>query len=301
VTIEVNPGPRDRGDIAAFDRAGVTRVSIGAQSFDEGELRRLGRRHRAADVAQTVTEARAAGIASVNLDLLYDVPAQTLASWDATLDAAIALAPDHISAYALTLDDPDAEGLTRPGGDHLPLRPGARRWRARSVGEQDAERAAAMYRLADARLAAARFRWYEISNWARPGHECRHNLAYWRREPTLALGPGAHGFDGRRRWWNAARLDGYIGALRPEVGGRPGLPPGGDELVTGRDAVFEGAMLALRLAEGLGGTGGQRLARDPSVARSLAWGRSAGLVEGTPPALSLDGRLLADELFVRMA
>jgi oxygen-independent coproporphyrinogen-3 oxidase len=306
VTIELNPGPRDRGDIGAFARAGVTRVSIGAQSFDDAELRRLGRRHRARDVADTVAEARAAGISSVNLDLLYDAPGQTLEAWAATLDAALALVPDHVSAYALTLDDPDAEGLTGPTGDHLPLRRGARRWRERAAGEQDAERAAEMYRAADARFAAAGLRWYEISNWARPGHRCRHNLAYWRREPTLALGPGAHGFDGRRRWWNAAPIAGYIAALAGGPGRRPSLPPGGSERVEGKAAIFEAAMLRLRLADGLEATpdtheAGARAADDPQVTEALAWGRSAGLIEGTPPALSLEGRLLADELLVRMA
>jgi oxygen-independent coproporphyrinogen-3 oxidase len=302
ITIEVNPGRRDRGDIAAFAGAGVNRASIGAQSFDAGELRRLGRRHRPDEIAETVEQARSAGIPSVSLDLLYDVPGQTLASWAATLDAALALGPDHVSAYALTLDDPDAEGLTGPTGDHLPLRAGARRWRASAANEQDAERAAAMYRIADARLAAAGLRWYEISNWARPGHACRHNLAYWRREPTIALGPGAHCFDGRRRWWNAARLDGYLAALVPTAGDPPRLPPGGVDAVDADGAAFETAMLALRTADGLERPQGRRAAaRDPRVADALAWGRGAGLLEDDRAVLSLDGRLLADELFVRMA
>jgi len=301
ITIELNPGPRDRGDLRGFATAGVNRVSIGAQSFDDSELRRLGRRHRATDIAHTVADVRAAGIENLSLDLLYDVPGQAVASWAATLDAALALEPDHLSAYALTLDDPDAEGLTGPAGDHLPLRTGARRWRARAAGEQDAERAAAMYRLADARLADVGLHWYEISNWARPGYRCRHNLAYWRREPTLALGPGAHGFDGRRRWWNAARLSGYLEALRPRPGVSARLPPGGSETLDGPTASFERTMLGLRLADGLSDPAATRAARRPRIADALAWGRAAGLIEGTLPVLSLDGRLLADELFVRMA
>lgn len=301
ISIELNPGPRDRGDIRGFVAAGVTRASIGAQSFEDGELRRLGRRHRAEDIAQTVREARSAGIASLNLDLLYDVPGQTLRSWSATLDAALALEPDHVSTYALTLDDPDAEGLTGPTGDHLPLRGGARRWRGHAIGEQDPERAAAMYRIADARLADAGLRWYEISNWARPGHRCRHNLAYWRREPTLALGPGAHGFDGCRRWWNAARLSGYIEALVERPGEPSRLPPGGVDQVQGRGVAFETAMLALRTADGLAGPRGRALVRDPRVAEALTWGRDSGLLDDAGTVLSLEGRLLADELFVRMA
>ena len=130
VTIEANPGPDERGDAAALVAAGVTRVSLGAQAFDPDLLRRLGRRHRPADVVDAVAEARAAG-ASVSVDLLYDVPGQSMDAWSATLDAAIGLGVDHVSAYALTLDDPDAEGITGPLGDHLPTTSGARRWRSR--------------------------------------------------------------------------------------------------------------------------------------------------------------------------
>jgi oxygen-independent coproporphyrinogen-3 oxidase len=278
-------------------------VSIGAQSLRATELRRLGRRHGPRDVAETVRLARGAGAASVSLDLLYDVPGQTLRSWGATLDEVIALEPDHVSAYALTLDDPDAEGLTGQTGDHLPLRAGARRWRVRAAASQDPDRAALMYRLADERLERAGLHWYELSNWARAGHRCRHNLAYWRREPYLALGPGAHGFDGQRRWWNAARLDGYVVALSRRVGLPASLPPGGNEVVADRAALFESAMLGLRLADGVDGAVIQRMRSDDGMRTALKWGRGAGLVLATGDglALSFRGRLLADELFARMA
>jgi putative oxygen-independent coproporphyrinogen III oxidase len=302
ITIEVNPGPRDRGDLPGFVAAGVTRVSVGAQSLQPDELRRLGRRHAPSEVVETVRLARAAGAASVSLDLLYDVPGQTLRPWRATLDAALDLGPDHVSAYALTLDDPDAEGLTGPTGDHLPLRPGARRWRTRAAGEQDPDRAAAMYRLADERLEGAGLRWYEVSNWARPGHRSRHNLAYWRRQPYLALGPGAHGFDGRRRWWNAARLDGYLRALLPEDDAALVLPPGGHETVGARAALAERAILGLRLSDGLDARVADGLRRDPEIRRALAWGQEERLLgaHGGGLGLTMRGRLLADELFVRM-
>jgi oxygen-independent coproporphyrinogen-3 oxidase len=301
VSIEVNPGPRDRGDLRGFVVAGATRVSIGAQSLQAVELHRLGRRHTAADVAQTVRLAREARAASVSLDLLYDIPGQSLDSWRATLDEVLALEPDHVSAYALTLDDPDAEGLTGSTGDHLPVRPGARLWRQRAAPEQDADRSAAMYRLAEDRIEQVGLRWYELSNWASTGHECRHNLAYWRREPYLALGPGAHGFDGRRRWWNAARLDAYLAALVPGGRARPALPPGAYEIVEGRTALFEEAMLGLRLAVGLTGQAARRIGGDPRMAEALDWGRRAGLLDGSRSALSFRGRLVADELFARMA
>ena len=307
ITIEVNPGPRDRGDLRGFVAAGVTRVSIGAQSLQPTELRRLGRRHTPADVVETIGLARAAGARSVSVDLLYDVPGQTVASWRATLDRVLALEPDHVSAYALTLDDPDAEGLTGPSGDHLPLRSGARRWRAAAAAEQDADRAAQMYRLADDRFELAGLHWYEVSNWSRPGYRCRHNLVYWRRRPHLALGPGAHGFDGTRRWWNAARLDGYLRALIPDDGTRPTLPPGGEDVVAGRSANAERGILGLRLADGLDRAATQHLRRDDATRAALEWGKANDLLaerttgSGAPRlALTMQGRLLADELFVRM-
>ncbi|HVL52892.1 MAG TPA: coproporphyrinogen-III oxidase family protein, partial [Vitreimonas sp.] len=227
VTIEANPGPDERGDPAAFVRLGVTRLSLGAQRLDVPELRRLGRRHHPGDVADAVAEARRAGIASVAIDLLYDIPDDSAPAWSASLKAAIDLQPDHLSLYGLTLDDPAAEGLASPDGDHLPTPGGARRWRDRARPRQDEDRAADAYTVATDRLEAAGFRGYEISNWARPGHESRHNRTYWERRPHEAVGPGAHAFDGRARRWNAARLDRYAAALTPADGSRPRLPPGG--------------------------------------------------------------------------
>jgi len=302
VTLEANPGPDERGDARAIRDVGVTRLSIGAQSFDLGELRRLGRRHSPADIEGTVDAARRAGIHSISLDLLYDIPGQDLDTWSRTLDAALRLEPDHLSLYALTLDDPDAEGLTGGNGDHLPLRAGTRTWRERARPLQDDDRAAAMYELADGRLAAAGLAWYEISNWARPGHRSRHNLAYWRRRPYEAVGPGAHAFDGVTRRWNAARLDRYIEALVPVAGGGSRLPPGDSERVGGSLAAFEAAMLALRTADGASA------ARLGPVAWSGIEARlnepiAAGLLErtrGGDLALTLRGRLLSNEVFARL-
>ncbi len=302
MTIESNPGADERNDARALAATGITRLSLGAQSFDEGLLRRLGRRHQASDVRDAVAEARAAGFGSVSIDLLYDVPGQSVAAWAATLDAAIGLAPDHVSAYALTLDDPDAEGLTGPVGDHLPTRPGARRWRKTAIRDQDEDRAAAQYTLAVERLGAAGYRGYEISNWAQPGHESRHNLAYWHRRSYEAVGPGAHAFDGRTRRWNAARLDGYVGALGPAHGGRPVLPPGGAEDVDPAAAAVEAVILGLRLDTGI--------ALGDAVAGPLAphleWAMAAGLLESTGGDrarihLTTRGRLLSNELFLRLA
>ena len=302
VTIEANPGADERGDLAGFQAAGVTRVSFGAQSLDPAELHRLGRRHRPIDVVDAVEGARRAGIAHRSIDLLYDLPGQSMATWQATVERALDLPIDHLSAYALTLDDPDAAGLTGSSGDHLPVRPGARRWRRDAAREQDDERAADQYLWLDERLQRAGFTWYEVSNWARPGGTSRHNQAYWRRRATVGVGPGAHGFDGAlRRTWNAARLDGYLAALLPEDADngtvpRPQLPPGGLETLDDDAIQLETVSLALRTRDGLAEgelSGGGRA--------SLDWARRAGLIEPAGPThirLTARGRLLAGSLAV---
>jgi len=298
VTLEANPGPDELGDAIAQGRAGVTRLSFGAQSLDPGELRRLGRRHRPEDVAMAVAAARSAGIGSVSLDLLYDVPGQSIAGWMTTVGAALELAPDHLSLYALTLDDPDGEGLTGPTGDHLPTRPGARRWRARARTGQDEDRAAAQYTAASELLDRGGWRGYEISNWARPGHASRHNLIYWQRRPYEAVGPGAHGFDGVTRRWNAARLDGYLTALRPGDGSAPRLPPGGFESLDAGVVRSERLILGLRTDRGVPASdlGGPR-------SELLRWALDASLLridDDRRARLTTRGRLLSNEIFAQL-
>jgi len=300
ITLEVNPGPDELGDLTGFRAAGINRLSIGAQSLDPAELRALGRRHRGEDVLDALAAARVAGFDRVSVDLLYDIPGQTLASLRSTLRPILDAGVGHVSAYALTLDDPDGEGLTGPEGDHLPVRPGARAWRMRARAAQDEDRAAELYELADDMLRAEGLTWYEISSWTRPGEESRHNLAYWRRMPYEAVGPGAHAFDGARtRRWNSARLDRYIGALVPRPGGVPRLPPGGLEVLPPDGRAAEQAMLGLRLARGIE----EDLATDAAVEPALHWGQERGLVErltGGRTSLTRRGRLLSNELFARL-
>jgi putative oxygen-independent coproporphyrinogen III oxidase len=290
VTIESNPGPEERGDARALVAAGVTRLSLGAQSFEPSLLKRLGRRHRPGDVADAVADARKAGIGSISVDLLYDVPGQDEATWARTLEAALGLGVDHVSAYALTLDDPDGEGLTGPLGDHLPTRAGARRWRVDARREQDEDVAAAQYRHAVERLGSAGFRGYEISNWGRPGHESRHNLVYWQRRPYEAVGPGAHAFDGDLR------------ALSPGDGSAALLPPGGADRVDLRTAAAEAAILALRLDTGIATAD----ASCGPLAPHVDWALERGLLERHGDAgrdgvrLTTTGRLLSNELFARL-
>ena len=286
ITIEVNPGPSDRGDLAGFAAAGVNRVSIGVQSTDAGELARLGRRHSATDVVTAVAQARAAGIPSISLDLLYDVPRQTIASWCASLDVTLALEPDHVSAYGLTLPDSDGDG----GDDHLAPTAGAARWRERARREQEEDRAADMYELADKRLERAGLDWYEISNWARPGHESRHNQVYWHGGAWEAVGPGAHAYDGiATRRWNAASLELYLQALEA---GR--LPLGGNSVSAESVAVAESVVLRLRTASGV---------NIKELGDIAEWAAHSGLIEptaGERVRLTRRGRLLSNELFERL-
>ena len=299
VTIEANPGPDERGDPLALVAAGINRISFGAQSFDRLELGRLGRRHRPADVADAVDRARGAGIPSINLDLLYDIPASTLPTWMDTLEQALELEPDHLSLYALTLDDPDAEGLTGPGGDHLPTTRGARRWRDHAIPQQDEDRAAAQYHHAVHRLGQDGWRGYEISNWSRAGHESRHNLGYWQRRPYEAVGPGAHAFDGTRRRWNAANLARYVAALSPPDGSPPRLPPGDSEAIDPEAARAEAVILGLRTDVGLPGWA----ATEPPLDDVFGWALAAELLtiaENDRIVLTTRGRLLSNELFSRL-
>jgi len=290
ITLEANPGPDERGDPVAQRLAGITRISFGAQSLDSGELKRLGRRHAPGDVADAVREARRAGIGSINLDLLYDIPDGPIETWTSTLDEAIGFEPDHLSLYALTLDDPDGEGLTGPGGDHLPTTAGARRWRAAARSAQDEDRAATEYHYAVHSLGEAG--WH--------GYESRHNKTYWERRPYEAVGPGAHAFDGASRRWNAARLDAYLAALSPREGGSPRLPPGGVEHLDEVTAAAEQAILGLRTDRGLPLAD----AAEPPLADSFDWAMDAELLEVTDDArviLTTRGRLLSNELFSRLA
>ena len=179
ITMEANPETVDEPYLTALRAGGVNRLSFGVQSVVPVELELLGRTHDFARVRAAVADARAAGFKRLNLDLIYGVPGQTLASWAESLAGALSLAPEHLSLYALTVE---------PG---TPMR----RWLdSGAMSAPDPDLAADQYELAGETLATAGFEQYEISNWSRPGEACRHNLTYWRNEPFLGLGAGAHGF-----------------------------------------------------------------------------------------------------------
>ena len=297
VTLECNPGADERGDFTAAVQAGVTRFSIGAQSMDVAALRELGRRHGPDDVAESIAAARAAGAASVSIDLLADLPGVSLASWADSLNAALVLQPDHISVYALTLATGGADEGEGSVDDRLATPAGALAWRRRAAVEQDEERGAEELELLDTRLPAAGFNWYEISNWAREEHSSRHNRLYWERASVEAVGPGAHAFDGATRRWNSANLDAWEEALKSGE-----LPPGGAAApISDRDAVAEGIVLSLRMSTGVG----REAVVAAGFAEALDWGEANGLLLPHPEdaarvQLTMRGRLLSNELFSRI-
>lgn len=226
ITIEGNPGTLTPEKLAAYRRVGVNRLSLGAQSFDDGLLQSLGRIHTAAQIDQAVAMARDAGFDNINLDLMYALPGQGMDRWKDTLDAAIALGVEHISAYSL---------IVEPGT------PMAARVASGAAIVPDDDAVNAMQRLAIDRLTAAGYHRYEISNYARHGRECRHNLVYWNRGDYLGLGCAAHSLLGGHRFHNPDALDEYLS------GGRRL-----DEMVlTPQDEMEETLMLATRTARGL--------------------------------------------------
>lgn len=199
-TIEVAPGSITQGKARAWRDAGINRVSLGVQSFDSRELARTGRKHTAEMVANEAGLLRAEGLANFNVDLIAGLPGQTLDSWNQSLDCIASLEAPHVSVYMLEVDED-----SRLGAEILAL---GKRYGAGEVPSEDA--IAEFYESAVARLGSLGIRRYEISNFARPGFESRHNLKYWRREPYLGFGADAHSFDGETRWQNAETAAEYV-------------------------------------------------------------------------------------------
>jgi oxygen-independent coproporphyrinogen-3 oxidase len=230
ITSEANPGTTDLERFSALRDAGVNRLSMGVQSFDDAELRWLGRIHSAAEAETAFEHARRAGFDNINLDLMFGLPGQSLASWLTTLRRALSLQPEHLSLYGLTVE----EGT-----------PLARQVRAGEKPAPDDDAAADMYLAASDLLGRAGLQQYEISNWSRgPELRCRHNLRYWRREPYLGFGAGAHSFLEERRWWNVRPIPEYIALLDA---GRSA--EGGGEQISRAIAMVETMMLGLRLVQ----------------------------------------------------
>jgi oxygen-independent coproporphyrinogen-3 oxidase len=271
VTVECNPDTVTPELLEAYRAGGVNRLSFGVQSMAPHVLAALGRTHDPAAVERAVDAARGTGFGNFNLDLIYGGAGESPADWRATLDAALALDPPHVSAYALTVE---------PG---TPL---ARRITAGEVAAPDDDDQAEKYLAADTALTAAGREWYEISNWARPGRECRHNLLYWTQGEYLGIGCAAHGHTpAGRRWWNVRTPDRYIALINE---GSPA--EAGHEVLAGAALDDEATMLALRTREGIPATP----AAERLVADGLAEARNGRVV------LTPTGRLLANEATTRL-
>ncbi len=235
ITAEANPGTVSAQKLRGMRTAGINRISLGAQSFNPATLRFLGRIHSADQTIAAVKQARAAGFAQLNLDLIFAVPGQRLEDAAADIDAAAALGPDHISAYNLTFEEGTAFGAALKAG------------RMRQLPD---ETQAAMYAMVRRELARRGYPMYEISNYARPGCEARHNLTYWRGESYLALGAGAHSYAAEgpagRRWWNLRLPQAYIAAATTN-----GVAQAGGETLDAGVSASEFTFLNLRLTAGL--------------------------------------------------
>jgi oxygen-independent coproporphyrinogen-3 oxidase len=269
-TIEAAPGNLTAATVRAWTEAGINRVSLGVQSFAETEIRRSGRRHTAQGVASELAILREAGIGSVNIDLIAGLSGQTERSWRESLDWIERLAPQHVSVYMLEVDDDSRLGRE--------LLLGGMRYGAADTPSDDA--IADFYEIAVERLAAMGIGRYEISNFARPGFESRHNLKYWRLEPYVGFGADAHSFDCRARTHNGASVDDYLAGQ----GRGTSAPDGGEHLFVG-----------LRLSHGVRPAPEEWCRFEQPIRRFL----DAGLLETEDGRLRLTARgvLLSNEVF----
>ena len=286
ITIEANPGTVNEAYLTSIRKLGVNRLSLGVQSMNDRELALLGRIHTAAEAREAVRFARSSGFDNLSLDLIYGLPGQTLADWQHSLDEAMVMGPEHLSLYALTLE---ADTLM---------------WKATKEGslpDINPDLSADQYELAEDLLAAQGYGHYEISNWARPGHECRHNLTYWRNLPYLGVGVAAHSCLDGHRMANTRSLDKYMadfsGKLSP-------LLPELDEEIGPELALAETVILRLRLSEGVYA---DDIRHRFGIDILTHYGRQveemvvAGLMERTDGYIKLTrrGRLLSNEVFWR--
>ena len=302
VTAEVNPDDVTLDRLSGFRVAGINRISMGVQSFSNPELQLLGRRHNASQVLKAFEIIQNSGITNISMDLMYGLPHQGIKSWKRNIETVISAAPQHISAYALTLE---------------PETPMAHRVSKGTLPEQDSDLAADMYEWASLELARAGYRNYEISNWALPGRESRHNIIYWHNLPYLGVGPGAHSFLGGYRFANGKSPLAYI--TKVNAWGEPPVNlevllrenPGYIEDIEPMDRETEMAdslIMGLRLADGVRNRDfrdrfGLNLheAYGEAIKETISLGllRSSGMWPEATIRLTERGKLLANEAFLR--
>ncbi|MGL5908903.1 MAG: coproporphyrinogen-III oxidase family protein, partial [Phycicoccus sp.] len=281
VSTEANPDSVSVADLAELAAGGFTRVSIGMQSAAPHVLRTLDRTHDPANVSRAVAAARSAGLGT-SVDLIYGTPGETLADWRTSLDAAMALEPDHVSAYALVVEE-GTRMAAQVGRGELPA--------------PDPDDQADKYELADRVLTSAGYDWYEVSSWARSGDaRCRHNEGYWRGDAWWGVGPGAHSHVGGTRWWNVKHPRAYADRLSAGAS-----PAAGKEVLGADQRHEEQVLLGVRLREGL------PVDVLDAAGRSAVAGLVAdGLLDGADAVrdrrvvLTARGRLLADAVVRRL-
>lgn len=285
ITLEANPGTLSQQHLEGLRAAGITRLSMGAQSFDAHLLQTLGRIHTPEEITQAVQFARAAGFTSINLDFMFGLPQQTMQHWQETLERALALRPEHLSLYSLIIEEGTpfytwtAEGRITPADEDL---------------------CADMYEYADERLQSAGYVNYEISNWALPDHHSRHNLTYWQNLPYLGMGAGAYSWFGGKRFSDERDPQVYIRQLKTGH-----IPIVESETVEREQEMSETAFLALRTAMGLHlPTFEERFGQSfqSFVGDRLQFVDEAGLLDYKQNWLRLSkrGRLLGNAVFLRL-
>jgi oxygen-independent coproporphyrinogen-3 oxidase len=273
VTVECNPDSVDAEKLRRYVHAGVSRISLGVQSMIPRVLRALGRTHDPDNVARAIGHARDAGITRINVDLIYGTPGESLADWQRSLDAVLAFDVPHVSAYALTVE---------------PATPLGRAVAAGIRAAPDDDHQADAYTLADRALTGGGLDWYEVSNWAAAGEECRHNLLYWTEGEYAGIGCAAHGHTDGRRWWNVRTPDRYIAAIGDGLS-----PEAGHESLDPVRRAEESFALGLRTRAGVVVDGGAELVEELISLRLLER-------RGDRIALTRAGRLLASDVTARL-
>jgi len=287
VTLEADPETVVPEKAQQWLNAGINRISFGTQSFVDDELKAAGRRHRRADIYRAVPILREAGIHNISFDLIAGLPKQTLDSWRQSLSEAVGFSPEHISIYLMEIDEGSRLGLEV-------LRSGPR-YSARDLPTEEAM--AEFYDLAQVELQAAGYQQYEISNWAKPGFASKHNLKYWRREPYLGFGAGAHSFCGQQRWSNLTDAAAYVSAIQSRCPAIDHI-----EALTPQLALEEEIFLGLRQLSGIDvGRIGRQYGVDlnDKFGRLAAYGmieRVGDLVRLAPAKLSVSNEVLVELL-----
>ena len=282
ISLEANPGTISAEKAFALRLAGVNRISLGAQSFNDSELSSIGRLHSADMISGSLSQLRVAGFCNINLDLMLGLPGQTVETWRKNLEAVERLAIQHVSVYMLDLDDQcPLYAMAASGTVHLP----------------DEDLVSDLYLETIEALAQYGYSQYEISNFAKPGYDCRHNLKYWRREPVHGLGLGSHSFDGSSRYSNCSKIDDYFGLI--DTGKSP---INWREPITVAQSLAEELFLGLRLARGLDWNWLRRMYGSNSLAQyepGMHELSERGLVEWDTSTLRLtaSGMLLSNEIF----